>query len=108
MERVLSIGERLQRLLEEAETESKRKIAEARRKADEMVARARDDAENRRIMAQRGDGIEDLIKTEEYKAKQEAARILEKYKERAEAVKNVPREKIEEAISFVLSEVLPK
>jgi len=108
MERVISIGERLQKLLEEAERESERKITEARRKADEMIARAKDEAENRRIMAQRGDGIEDLLKTEEYKAKQEADRILEKYRERAEAIKKVPREKIEEAISLVLREVLPK
>ncbi|MGQ9680243.1 MAG: V-type ATPase subunit subunit G family protein [Candidatus Bathyarchaeia archaeon] len=108
MERVISIGERLQKLLEEAEMEAERKIAEARRKADEMIARAKDDAENRRIMAQRGDGIEDLLKAEEDKAKQEAAKILEEYRRRAEAVERVPREKIEEAISLVLREVLPK
>jgi len=108
MERVLSIGERLQKLLEEAEREAERKAAEARRRADETISEAREEAENRRIRARRGDGIEDLIRAEEEKAKKEAAKILEDYRGRAEAIKEVSPERLEEAVNFVLKEALPR
>lgn len=108
MERVLSIGERLQRLLEEAEKESERKLAEAQRKADDIIAEAKDEAENRRIGAQRGDGIEDLTRAEEEKAKAEAAKITEGYRLKADAVKRVSRESLDKALELVLKEVLPE
>jgi vacuolar-type H+-ATPase subunit H len=107
MERVLSIGERLQRLLEEAEKESERKVSEAQKRADEMISRAKDEAENRRIGAQRGDGIEDITRGEEEKAKREAEKILEDYRLKAEAVGKVPKERFDEAVKLVFVEVLP-
>jgi V/A-type H+-transporting ATPase subunit G/H len=108
MERVLSMGERLQRLIEEAEKESEKKIAEAQKRAEEMIAEARDEAENRRISAQRGDGIEELTRSEEERARKEAANILEGYGTKAEAVKKVPRARFDDAVSMVLREVLPR
>lgn len=108
MEKLISMGEQLQKLLDEAEKEAEAKIAEAQRSADEMVAQARAEAENRQIRAQRGDGIEDFITAEEEKAKKEASKILEDYRRKAETMKNVEAEQFDEAVTFILGEVLPK
>jgi F0F1-type ATP synthase membrane subunit b/b' len=108
MERLISIGERLQKLLDEAESEAEVKIAEAQKMADEIVAQAKSEAENRRIRAQRGDGIEDFIVAEEEKANKEASKILEDYQRRAEVVKDVETERFEKAMSIVMGEVLPE
>lgn len=108
MERVLSMGERLQKLLDGAESEAERKVAEAKRRAEEMISKARTDAENKRARAQRGRGIDDLIQTEELKAKKEAADIMKDYKNKAESAKNVLEERFEEAVNLVLKEVLPR
>jgi len=108
MERVLDIGERLQKLLEDAEREAERNVAEAQKRADEMISRAKEEAETRRHRAQRGDGIEDLTRGEEEKAKEEAAKILDGYRVKAEAIKKVSSARLEEALKLVLREVLPR
>jgi len=108
MERLISIGERLQKLLDEAESEAETKVAEAQKMANEMVTQAKSEAENRRIRAQRGDGIEDFIVAEEEKATKEASKILEDYQQKAEAVKNVETERFEKAIRIIMREVLPE
>jgi vacuolar-type H+-ATPase subunit H len=108
VERLISMGEQLQKLLEEAEREAEAKIAEAQNRADEMVARAKAEAENRRIRAQRGDGVQDFVTAEEEKAKKEASKILEDYKRKAETMKDVETEQFDKAVALVLGEVLPK
>jgi vacuolar-type H+-ATPase subunit H len=108
MERVLSMGERLQRLLNDTETKADEIVAEAQRKADEMVSKAKAEAERRRNMAQRGSGIDELIREAEEKAKVEAEKSIEDYKKKAEALKKVPEDKIQEALKLVLKEVLPE
>lgn len=108
MERVLSMGERLQKLLEGAESEAERKVAEAKRRAEEIISQARTEAENRRVRAQRGHGIDDLIQAEEEKAKKEAAKIMKDYEKKAEATKKVPEDRFNEAVDLVLKEVLPR
>ena len=108
MERVISIGGRLQRLIEEAEREAERRVAEARSRAKEAISKARTEAENRRARAQRGHGIDDLIQAEEEKATKEAAKTLENHRRRAETIKKVPEERFKEAVNLVLREVLPK
>jgi vacuolar-type H+-ATPase subunit H len=108
MERVLSMGERLQRLLTEAEKEAEAMIVDAERRAEEMISKAKDDAERRRTMAQRGYGIDELLNEAEVKAKKEAEKNIMEYKKKAEAVKEIPVEKMEEAVAFVLKEVLPE
>ena len=108
MERVLSMGERLQRLLDEAETKADEIVEEAERKAGNMISKARADAERRRNMAQRGSGIDELLREAEEKAKVEAEKTLEDYKKKAETLKELPKEKIQMAIELVLKEVLPK
>ncbi|NIT99672.1 MAG: hypothetical protein GWN01_01615, partial [Nitrosopumilaceae archaeon] len=80
MERVLSMGGRLKRLLEEAEAESERLISEAMDEADQQVNQVRQDGEYRLRRAQRGTGIDNLIQAEEIEAKKEAQKINEEYK----------------------------
>ena len=108
VERVLSMGERLQRLLDGAEKEAKANIVEAERKAADMISKARAEAERRRTMAQRGYGIDEFLNEAEEKAKKEAEKKLKDYKKQVEAVKNVPEEKMKEAVALVLKEVLPE
>ena len=104
VERVLSMGERLQRLLDGAEKEVEAKISEAEMKATELISKARTDAERRRTMAQRGYGIDELLKEAEEKATKEAEKKLEDYKKQVEAVKDVSEEKMKEAVAFVLKD----
>ena len=108
MERVLSIGGRLQKLIKEAEMEAERKVEEAQNRAKDMISQARTEADNRRARAQRGYDIEDLIQAEEEKATKEAANILNDYRQKAEATKKAPEDRFEEAVNLVLKEVLPK
>lgn len=108
IEKVLSMGERLQKLLDSAEKEAEAIIVDAERRAAEMISKAKEDAEGRRNMAQRGRGIEELIREAEEKAEKEAKQSMKDYKKKAEALKGVPDEKLDEAVAFVLKEVLPK
>jgi vacuolar-type H+-ATPase subunit H len=108
VERVLSMGERLQRLLDGAEKEAEAKVVEAEQKAADMISKARADAERRRTMAQRGYGIDELLKEAEEKATKEAEKKLKDYIKQAEVVKDAPEEKMKEAVALVLKEVLPE
>ena len=83
-------------------------VAEAQRKADEMVSKAKAEAERRRNMAQRGSGIDELIREAEEKAKVEANKIFEDNKTKAEALKKIPEDTMKAALEFVLKEVLPQ
>jgi len=102
------MGERLQRLLDGAEKEAEAKVVEAEQKARDMISKVKVDVERRRTMAQRGYGIDELLKKAEEKATKEAEKKLKDYKKQAEAIKDVPEEKMEEAVALVLKEVLPK
>lgn len=108
MERMLSIGGRLQRLIKEAEVEAERRIEEAKDRAKEMISQARTDAEDRRARAQRGRGIDDLLQAEEGRAKKDAEVVLEGYKRRAEEAKEAQEDIYEKAVDLVLMEVLPR
>lgn len=107
MERVLSIQNRLQKLLEDAEREAESKINEAQMKADLVISSAKTDASRRLAQAKRGSGIAELLKEEEEKAKKEAESIMKEYSEKAEALREVSEDKVDEATIFVLKEVLP-
>ena len=102
------MGERLQRLLDNAKKDAEEVVVEAERKASEMISKAKAEAERRRNLAQRGTGIDELLSEAEEKAKVEAEKSLEGYKERVEALKKVPEEKKQEAVALVLKEVLPE
>lgn len=102
------MGERLQSLLDNAEKEAEEIVANAEKKADEMISEAKAEAIRKRNLARRGSGIDELLREAETKAKIEAEKSLEAYKERVEVLKKIPKEKIQEAIAFVLKEVLPE
>jgi len=102
------MGERLQRLLDNAEKEAEEIVADAERKAHEMVSKAKAEAERRQNLAQRGSGIDELLNEAEEKAKVEAEKSLEGYREKAEALKEFPEEKMQDAVTLVLKEVLPE
>lgn len=108
MERVLSMGGRLKRLLEEAEAESERLISEAMAEADQQVNQVRQDGEYRLRRAQRGTGIDDLIQAEEIKAKKEAQEVIEEYKTKANDLRDTSSKNREVALNLILEEVLPK
>jgi regulator of protease activity HflC (stomatin/prohibitin superfamily) len=108
LKRVMSMGERLQSLLDNAEKEAEEIVANAERKADEMISEAKAEAIRKRNLARRGSGIDELLREAEAKAKIEAEKSLEAYKERVEALKKIPKKKIQDAVAFVLKEVLPE
>ena len=108
MERILSIGGRLQKLLDDADAQAQKKISEAERKAEEIINSAKADAEYRQGKAQRGTGIEDLIVAEEKRAKQDAEKVAEDYRKKIGELKKIPRENLDEAVNLIMKEVLPK
>ena len=108
LEKVLSIGERLQRLLDNAEKEAEEIVNEAERRANEMISKAKTEAERKRNLAQRGSGIDELLREAEEKAKVEAKNNLENYMKKAEALKQLPEDKMEEAVVKILKEALPE
>ena len=52
MQKILSLGGRLQKLLEKTEAEANEIISEAQRKADRVIAQAKDESEKKRLRAQ--------------------------------------------------------
>ncbi len=108
MEKLVSIGERLEKLLAEAEKQAKLEVLQAEKRAEEMISQAKTEADRRRVMAQRGVGIDALLREANEKAKQDAEKIIEEYEARSEALKNVSKDKMMKGIAFVLEEVIPK
>jgi vacuolar-type H+-ATPase subunit H len=107
VKKVLSIGKRLQTILEEAEKESQQKLADAKRRSDEMVNKARAEAEDKKSKAQRGAGIDDLIKAEENRAEKDAEKIKDQYQQKIEAIKKISKKKRDQSVDLVIKEVLP-
>jgi vacuolar-type H+-ATPase subunit H len=107
VKKVLSVGKRLQTILEEAERESQQNLADTKRRSDDMVNKAKAEAEERKSKAQRGAGIDDLIKAEENRAKVEAEKIKAKYQQKIEAIKKISKKKMDHSVDLVVKEVLP-
>jgi V/A-type H+-transporting ATPase subunit G/H len=107
MKRVLSIGGRLQKLLTDAQIEAEQMVKEAQDKADEIINKAKTESNRRRARAQRGTGLEELLAEEEEKARKEAIKVTEKYEKQIEKLKEIPDQKMNDAVDFVLKEVLP-
>ena len=108
MERVLSMGSRLQKLLVEAKADAERMVSEAQKKADEMMDAARTESNRRRMRAQRGTGLEEMLAEEEKKAVKEAAKVAKDYEKQVEELRKIPAEKMENAVELVLKEALPE
>lgn len=107
VKRVLSVGKRLQTILEEAERESQQRLADAKRRSEETVNKARTEVEEKKVKAQRGAGIDDLIKAEENRAKKEAEKIKAQYEQKIEAIKKISTKKRDRSVDLVVKEVLP-
>jgi vacuolar-type H+-ATPase subunit H len=107
VKKVLSVGKRLQTILEEAERESQQNLADTKRRSDDMVNKAKAEAEEKKSKAQRGAGIDDLIKAEENRAKVEAEKIKVQYQQKIEAIKKIPKIKRDNSVDLVVKEVLP-
>ena len=108
LEKVLSMGERLQKLLDKAEKEAEEMVTEAEKKANDMILKAKTEAERRLYLAQRGSGIDELLSEAEEEAKVEAEQSLEGYRKKAKELIKVPEDKMQEAVALVLREALPK
>jgi V/A-type H+-transporting ATPase subunit G/H len=108
MKRVLSIGGRLQKLLTDAQIEAEQMIKEAQDKAEEIINKAQIESNRKRARVQRGTGLEELLAEEEEKAKKEAVKVTKNFEKQVEKLKEIPDQKMNEAIDFVLKEVLPQ
>ncbi|MFH1180505.1 MAG: V-type ATPase subunit subunit G family protein [Candidatus Bathyarchaeota archaeon] len=108
MQKILSLGGRLQKLLEKTEAEANEIISEAQMKADRIVAQAKDEAEKRRLRAQRRTGLDEFLADAEAEAKKEAKKVTKDYAKRVEEIKTISEDKLKEAVDFVMSEVLPQ
>jgi len=107
VKRVLSVGKRLQIILEEAERESQQKLGDAKRRSEELVNKAKAEADEKKSRAQRGAGIDDLVKAEENHAKEEAEKIRAQYQQKIEAIKKLSKKKRDHSVDLVIKEVLP-
>jgi len=107
VKKVLSVGKRLQTILEEAEKETQQKLGDAKRRSEEMLNNAKAEAEEKKSKAQRGAGIDDLIKAEENRAQTEAEKIKTQYKQKIDAISKLPKRKRDAAIDLVVKEVIP-
>ena len=103
MEKILSISDQLQKLLDEAKREAERVVAEAQKNADEMISQTKAEIEMKLIRDQRFSK-----QTEEEKIKIESIKILEEYRKKATSLKNITDERFMTAIKLILSEVLPE
>ena len=108
MKNILSLGERLQALIEKAESEAKEIISQAQKKSDETLAQVKEDAETKRQRAQRRTGLEEFLAESEAEAAKEAEKVSMEYDERVQEITGISDGKIKEAVDFVLKEVLPE
>lgn len=88
------------------EEEALKRMEEAKRKADDILVKARDEARRILTSAIRQERVDALLRKEEEEAKKRAEEILEEFKAKAEALKKLPDGRFEEAVDFVFEEVL--
>ena len=108
MKELLSLGERLQKLMEKTEAEVAEIIAKAQKEADAMISVAKEEAERRLQRAQFRSGLDEFLKEAEAEAKEEAKKTEQEYAKTAEEIKKVLEEKIGEAVKLLVKEVLPE
>lgn len=108
MEKILNLGGRLQKLLEKTEAEANEIISEAQRKADRIITKAKDEAEQKRLRAQRRTGLDEFLADAEAEAKKEAAKVNKEYDKRVKEITAISNEKFNEAVDYILKEVVPQ
>ena len=108
MKNILGLGERLKALIEKAESEAGELISQAQKKSDETLAQVKEDADRKRLRAQRRTGLEEFLAESEAEAAKEAKKVSKEYEKRVQEITGISDEKIKEAVDFVLKEVLPE
>ncbi len=107
-ENILSLGGRLQKLLEKTEAEAQEVISDAQAEADEMVREAKEESERRLVRAQYRTGLDEFLQDAEAEAKKEAEKTRRDYANQAEKIKAIPEDRVKEAADLLVKEVLPK
>ena len=79
-----------------------------RKKSDDTLAMVREDAERRRLRAQRRTGLDEFLADAEAEATKEAKKVTKDYEKRVQEIKDISDEKLKEAVDVVLKEVLPE
>ena len=105
---MISLGVKLQKLLEKTKAEVEKMIAEAQAKSDEMINLAREESERRLVRAQYRTGLDEFLKDAEEEAKKEAVKTRKDYTKKVGEIKAVPEKKIKEAAALIVKEVLSK
>jgi vacuolar-type H+-ATPase subunit H len=108
MKELLSLGARLQNVLEKTEAEVAEIIAKAQKDADDMISITKEEAERRLQRAQYRSGLDEFLKEAEAEAKEEAKKTEQEFAKTAEEIKKVSEEKIGEAVKLLVKEVLPE
>ncbi|MGQ4913620.1 MAG: V-type ATPase subunit subunit G family protein [Candidatus Asgardarchaeia archaeon] len=88
------------------EREAMKKIEEAKKKAEEIIANAKLEAKKILDETELEDRLKKYIEEQEAIIRDEANKIEEEFRQRAELLKKIPDEKIKEAVEVVLKEVL--
>ncbi|MEQ9715089.1 MAG: V-type ATPase subunit subunit G family protein [Candidatus Asgardarchaeia archaeon] len=88
------------------EIEATKRIEEAKKKADEILAKAHE--EEKRILNEKNieEGLRKYLEEQEEIIKMEAKKVKERYLERASKIRSIPDDKIREAVEVALKEVL--
>ncbi|MCD6513357.1 MAG: V-type ATP synthase subunit H [Candidatus Odinarchaeota archaeon] len=88
------------------EIEATKRIEEAKKKADEIIAKAHEEA--KRILDEKNieERLRKYIEEQEEIIKSEAKKIKESYLDKASKIRSISGDKIKEAVEAVLKEVL--
>lgn len=104
--RVISISERLQELLKNAEKEADDIVSRASEQAERMVSEAKVEAEKKTRLARLGQGIDEYLREEEEKVRKEDEEILKEFRNRGEASKRMAEERLQQAVELIVKEVV--
>ncbi len=104
--RMISISERLQELLKNAEKEAEDVVAKAREQAERMVSEAKVEAEKEIRLARLGQGIDEYLREEEEKVRGEADEIIKEFRGRSETSKRTAEERLQQAVEMIVNEVV--
>jgi vacuolar-type H+-ATPase subunit H len=106
VDRVISISEKLQELLKNAEKEADDIVARAHEQAERMVSEAKVEAEKKIQLARLGQGIDEYLREEEEKVTREAEKILKEFRDRSETSKQTAGERLQQAVELIVNEVV--
>jgi vacuolar-type H+-ATPase subunit H len=106
MNKILSLGGKLNELIEKTKAEAEAMITDARTEADEIISSSKKESALRLQQAQRRTGLDEFLKDAEKEARIEAEGVLEEYTQRAEKIRSVSESEIKDAAKIVVQEVV--